>query len=206
MPPIQDIMSQIVSRTSNAHVSKRTLSSRQIQSHICYIQRSLNLTTGFKGEWTSQASEMLNKWLSSPKKGTKAAAPLAIADGDVNEKLDTEEDTTDLLAENPDFEVEAKDPEDKEADNTQETQAEDVVETKEHDAGSDSDSSHSSSSSSSWTLPTDWGSWTSEWHDVWQEALYLPERSAGESQEKADIAMTMLRAVHRAKLQWDRAN
>ena len=121
------------------------------------------------------------------------------------EAKDTQ-DAKDLLTENPDLEVEAKDPEDKEADNTRETQAEDVVETKEQDAGSDSDSSHSSSSSSSWTLPTDWGSWTSEWHDVWQEALYLLERSAGESQEKADIAMTMLRAVHRAKLQWDRAN
>jgi len=221
MPPIQDIMSQIASPTSDVHASKRTLSSRQLQSHICYIQRSLNLTTGVKGEWTSQALEMLNKWLSSPKKGTgtKAAAPLAILDGDVNDKPDTEEakaleveakdaedlhtenpdakDAKDLLAENPLLELE-------ETKNTQDTQAENAVDTKEQDAGSDSDAS-SSSSSSSWTLPTDWGTWPAEWHDVWQESLFLLDLSAGEGQEKADIVMAMLKAVHRAKLRWDQA-
>ncbi|CAE7704751.1 unnamed protein product, partial [Symbiodinium sp. CCMP2456] len=130
----------------------------------------------------ANALEMLNKWLSSPKKGTKAAAPLAIADGDVNEMLETEEaKSQNSPAE--DLDLEAKDPEDKEAENAQDVQAEDVVETKGQDVGSDSDSSYSSSSSSSWVLPTDWGAWTSEWHDVRQEGLHLLERSAGESQE-----------------------
>ena len=226
MPPIQDIMSQIASETSSVHASKKTLSRRQLQSHICYIQRSLNLTTGLKGEWTPQALEMLNKWLASPKKGTgtKAASPLAILDGDVSDKPDTKdlevkvkeaEDTKDLPTENSDVEAakDAKDAKDspaenpdlelKETENTHDTQAENAVDTK--DADSDSDSSYSSSSSSSWTLPTDWRTWPAEWHDVWQESLFLLERSAGESQKKADIAMAMLKSVHKAKLRWDQA-
>ncbi|CAE7412068.1 unnamed protein product [Symbiodinium sp. CCMP2592] len=88
-----------------------TLSRRQLQSDICYIQRSFNLSTGLKGEWTPQALETLNKWLSSPKKGTrsKAAAPHAILDGDVNDKPYTEEAKSEnSIAENPDLEVEAK--------------------------------------------------------------------------------------------------
>ena len=47
--------------------------------------------------------------------------------------------------------------------------------------------------------------WTSEWRDLWQEGLFL-ERSAGENKDNADIAMRMLKAVHRAKLEWDKIN
>ena len=49
---------------------------------------------------------MPNKWLSSPKKGAKAAASLAIADGDANDKVETEDaKSNQSFTENPDLEA-----------------------------------------------------------------------------------------------------
>ena len=79
-PPMATIMSEIASSAA-VHSTKQSLQLRQVQSHVNYIQRSLNLSTGTQGGWNPQAQEMLWTWLAAPKKGSKAKNCFAVHQG-----------------------------------------------------------------------------------------------------------------------------
>ena len=68
-PKIENIIAQINSGDVREHPTKLSLTARQLQCHLCYLQRSLRLTTGMSGGWNPQAQEIFQNWLVSPKRG-----------------------------------------------------------------------------------------------------------------------------------------
>lgn len=216
-PPMATIMSEIASSAA-VHSTKQSLQLRQVQSHVNYIQRSLNLPTGTLGGWNPQAQEMLWTWLAAPKKGSKAkAALLSIKDKasseteeaakieDVNNIVESE--TAKIEDDSKVAEPETAKTEDEDNIAEPETaQIEDdskIAEPKET-AECNSDSSYSSSDSEESVLDhvVDTSGWPTDWHDTWECAIGLAN-SSGNSSTKLRVAQRLMKTIFAAKQQWD---
>ena len=84
------IMSQSSAGNVEVHLTKLSLTARQFQCHICYVHRSLGLSTGMLGGWSPQAQEMFAKWLVMLKKGvaSEPSGPEPISDGIASPRAD----------------------------------------------------------------------------------------------------------------------
>ena len=56
-PRIDELLTQIVDDVVPTHHSRKDLTSRQIQVHMCHIQRKYGLNTGVQGGWNTMADE-----------------------------------------------------------------------------------------------------------------------------------------------------
>lgn len=79
-PPMATIMSEIASSAA-VHSTKQSLQLRQVQSHVNYIQRSLNLSTGTQGGWNPQAQEMALDMAGSSQEGQQGKNCFAVHQG-----------------------------------------------------------------------------------------------------------------------------
>ena len=84
MPRLADIIAKITDGTLVTHETKQSITSRQLLSHVCYLQKKFSLPTGLNGGWSPVAEHALHKWLATPKKGSNKAktaqSMLAITD------------------------------------------------------------------------------------------------------------------------------
>ena len=205
-PPMATIMSEIASSAA-VHSTKQSLQLRQVQSHVNYIQRSLNLSTGTQGGWNPQAQEMLWTWLAAPKKGSKAkTASLSIKDKASSETEEAAkiEDVNNIVEPEPaKFEDDSKvaKPE------TAKTEDENNIAEPKETAKCDSDSSYSSSDSEESVLDhvVDTSGWPTDWHDTWECAIGLAN-SSGNSSNKLRVAQRLMKTIFAAKQQWDASN
>ena len=70
MPRLADIIAKITDGTLVTHETKQSITSRQLLSHVCYLQKKFNLPTGLNGGWSPVAEHALHQWLATPKKGS----------------------------------------------------------------------------------------------------------------------------------------
>ena len=64
-PSPQSLLDQVATGAMTPHetkISKMSLNLRQFQSHMCYLQAKLFLTTGVSGGWSEAAQELLLGW------------------------------------------------------------------------------------------------------------------------------------------------
>ena len=59
---------------------KKQRTPRQLQAHIHYVQRSLNLAPGMAGQWSREAQDVLDTWLLKDVKGMQKKNMLALED------------------------------------------------------------------------------------------------------------------------------
>ena len=219
-PPMATIMSEIASSAA-VHSTKQSLQLRQVQSHVNYIQRSLNLSTGTQGGWNPQAQEMLWTWLAAPKKGSKAKTTLLSikdkASSETEEAAKIEDVNNIVEPETARFEDDnkvakpetAKTEDENNIAEPETAQIEDnskIAEPKET-AKCDSDSSYSSSDSEESVLDhvVDTSGWPTDWHDTWECAIGLAN-SSGNSSNKLRVAQRLMKTIFAAKQQWDASN
>ena len=89
-PDVANVIAQTKSGDLVTRASEKTITSQQIQSHVCYIQRTLNFVTtlsfvtGIKSGWSEQAQEAFQTWLAAPKKRfTTLTTMQALTNGEV---------------------------------------------------------------------------------------------------------------------------
>ncbi|CAK8985352.1 Double-strand break repair protein MRE11A [Durusdinium trenchii] len=80
VPNAHELHQDIVSGRKAACESKQQRTPRQIQAHIHYVQRSLNLAPGISGQWSRQAQDVLDTWLLKDLKGVQKRNMLALED------------------------------------------------------------------------------------------------------------------------------
>jgi len=74
-PKPSDIVARIRDGTLATAPSKVNLTPRQIASYISSVQRTLNLSTGLDGGWSSAAQDRFDAWLLAEKRIRQASAP-----------------------------------------------------------------------------------------------------------------------------------
>ena len=84
------VMSQSSAGNVEVHLTKLSLTARQVQCHICYVHRSLGLSTGMLGGWSPQAQEMFANWLVMLKKSvaSEPSGPEPVSDGNASPPAD----------------------------------------------------------------------------------------------------------------------
>ena len=220
-PDVANVLAQIKSGDLVTHASKKNITSRQIQSHVCYLQRTLSFVTGIKGGWSEQAQEAFQTWLAAPKKRfTTPTTMQALTNGEVEAEGSTDtmnsqaaigdsvENNTAVSHRDLADEITPVSP-----NTTNDTAPANTDDTTPANTGADDlneppgDASDSSSDSSSSSSPSplaipDISLWSSEWHDVWYESIYLLE--AAETDGKKEIATRFLKNIIAAQARWDR--
>ncbi|CAE7291429.1 unnamed protein product [Symbiodinium microadriaticum] len=84
VPDVANVIEQIKSGDLVTRASEKTITSRQIQSHVCYIQRTLSFVAGIKSGWSEQAQEAFQTWLAAPKKRSRTLTAMqALTNGEV---------------------------------------------------------------------------------------------------------------------------
>ena len=73
-PVISTIVEEIKSGTLETHPTKQDLTSRQVQSHVIYLQHKFSLVPGSQGGWNQLAEDALRQWLRTKKRGAAAKA------------------------------------------------------------------------------------------------------------------------------------
>ena len=82
-PVISTIVEEIKSGTLETHPTKQDLTSRQVQSHVIYLQHKFSLVPGSQGGWNQLAEDALRQWLRTKRRAAKASSSkqvLAITD------------------------------------------------------------------------------------------------------------------------------
>ena len=220
-PKIENILAQISSGDVRVHPTKSSITARQLQCHVCYLQRSLGLPTGVSGGWNPQAQEMFQKWLVATKKGVKSSAPAAISDG--AEPVRSDESNT-----QPEKKPDAKKPDSSSSSSDSESSSSSTTSSGESppkprpstpqeepeitlfdNAASEKPTSSeepvfenppSDSEMDAQGLMT----WPSEWSDALNSCLHLKDCS-GQGTARRAVALGLLKQIHVAKAAWDAA-
>ena len=82
VPDAHQLHTDIASGKVAACESKKLRTVKQLQVHICYLQKTHDLDTGRHGSWNRLAQDALEAWLLKASKGRSGSPALAIQDQD----------------------------------------------------------------------------------------------------------------------------
>ena len=197
------MMNAIDKNEVQVHSSRLPMSAKDLGTMLNNVQRTLKMTIGKNGEWSSEANKLFLKQLAKCKRIAKTIpqaildAPLAIEDAnEVNNQSQVMDpgNTAEHHHNDDDKAVEHNQDEDDDSDE------------------SDSDDGSSTSSSSEASVERkkrlirqeDTSTWTTGWHDAW-ESMKLVLDEGFHNKKRRRLAYKVLTALKDAKIEWDTA-
>ena len=200
-PSPQSLLDQVATGAMTPHetkISKMSLNLRQFQSHMCYLQAKLFLTTGVSGGWSEAAQELYLVGL-EPRTGAASFSSKLFAIKDAERPCSSKN----LAAQDVEQPSSSKTLVSKDVDQPATEDVENPLAAAADSNPDECTSSASSSSSSNSALPVvDTSGWGSEWHDVWQNAIALDRQCSG-SKKRPQALKNLLKGIYVAKRRVD---